>query len=69
MVTSDKGNVIVLLTDSTTTKDNKGILGARNDEMATVVLIPGLKVDVDGASNEQGSLSRKPSHSMATTWK
>lgn len=57
-VKSDNGNVIVLLTDSTT-KDDTGLFGLRTDEMASVVLIPGLKVDVDGASNEQGQFVAK----------
>ena len=58
-VTSDQRNVIVLLTDSTTTKDDTGLLGLGTDKMASVVLIPGLKVDVDGASNEQGQFVAK----------
>ena len=58
-VTSDKGNIIVLLTDSTTTKDDTGLFGLGTDKMASVVLIPGLKVDVDGASNEQGQFIAK----------
>ena len=53
-VTSDNGNVIVLLTDNTTTKDDTGLFGLGTDKMASVVLIPGLKVNVDGAPNEQG---------------
>jgi len=56
---SDKGNVIVLLTDSTTTKDDTGLFGLGTDRMASVVLIPGLKVNVDGASNEQGQFVAK----------
>ena len=58
-VVSDKGNVVVLLTDSTTTKDDTGLFGLRNEKMATVVLIPGLKVDVDGEPNEQGQFVAK----------
>jgi len=58
-VTSDNGNVIVLLTDDTTTKDNTGLLGLGNEQMASVVLIPGLKVDVDGESNEKGQIVAK----------
>src|SRR6266576_3289277 len=58
-VTSDKGNTIVLLTDSTTTKDDTGLLGLGTDKMASVVLIPGLKVNVDGASNERGQFVAK----------
>jgi outer membrane protein OmpA-like peptidoglycan-associated protein len=58
-VSSDKGNVIVLLTDSTTTKDDTGLLGLGTEEMASVVLIPGLKVNVDGESNGQGQFVAK----------
>ena len=58
-ITSDNGNVIVLLTDDTTTKDNTGLLGLGNEQMASVVLIPGLKVDVDGESNEKGQIVAK----------
>ena len=39
-VASDKGNVTVLLTDATTTKDNTGLFGLRSDQLASVVLIP-----------------------------
>jgi len=53
-VASDNGNVIVLLTDGTTTKDDTGLLGLGTDKMAAVVLIPGLKVDVEGETNGQG---------------
>jgi len=58
-VASDNGNVIVLLTDSTTTKDDTGLLGFGNEKMASVVLIPGLKVDVDGEPNGQGQFVAK----------
>ena len=58
-VASDNGNVIVLLTDSTTTKDDTGLFGLGTDKMASVVLIPGLKVDVDGESNGQGQFVAK----------
>jgi len=58
-VTSNNANVIVLLTDSTTTKDDTGLFGLGTDKMASVVLIPGLKVNVDGAPNEQGHFVAK----------
>jgi OOP family OmpA-OmpF porin len=34
--------------DETKTKDNRGLLGVREQEMADTVLIPGLKVNIDG---------------------
>ena len=44
----------MVLTDDTTTKDDKGLFGLDKQQMSNVVLIPGLKVDVDGTSDEQG---------------
>jgi OmpA-OmpF porin, OOP family len=48
-VKTSSGNVTVALTDETKTKDNKGLIGLRKQYMANTVLIPGLKVDIDGA--------------------
>lgn len=56
IVKSDQGNVTVVLTGETTTKDNKGILGVRKEYMADTVLIPGLKVKVYGSPGEAGKL-------------
>lgn len=53
------GNVTVLLTDETKTKDNKGLIGLRKEYMANTVLIPGLKVDVDGVSEAEGRIVAK----------
>jgi outer membrane protein OmpA-like peptidoglycan-associated protein len=58
-VTSGDGNTIVLLTDSTTTKDDTGLFGLGTDKMASVVLIPGLKVSIDGAPNERNQFVAK----------
>jgi|SRR5215469_7184184 len=44
----------VVLTDDTKTKDNKGVFGLRKEYMADTVLIPGLKVKVDGAPDAEG---------------
>src|SRR5690242_1265600 len=54
MVKSEQGNVTVVLTDDTTTKDDRGLFGLQKEHMSDVVLIPGLKVDVDGISDDQG---------------
>jgi OmpA-OmpF porin, OOP family len=54
IVKASSGDVTVVLTDSTRTKDNTGLFGWGKEEMSNVVLIPGLKVDVDGVSDEQG---------------
>ena len=59
IVKSANGNVTVVLTDETTTKDDKGLLGLRKKEMSNVVLMPGLKVDVDGKSDDQGRVVAK----------
>jgi len=45
-----------VLTDDTVTKDDKGLLGLDKKQLSSVVLIPGLKVDVDGTSDGQGRL-------------
>ncbi|MFZ1006215.1 MAG: OmpA family protein [Candidatus Sulfotelmatobacter sp.] len=54
LVKSGDGNTTVVLTDDTRTKDDTGLFGLGKDTMSNVVLIPGLKVSVDGASDEQG---------------
>jgi outer membrane protein OmpA-like peptidoglycan-associated protein len=59
VVKSAQGNVTVVLTDETTTKDDRGLLGLRKERMSNVVLIPGLKVDVDGRSDDQGRVVAK----------
>lgn len=48
-----------VLTDDTKTKDNKGLFGMRKEYMADTVLIPGLKVKVDGAVDDQGRIIAK----------
>jgi OOP family OmpA-OmpF porin len=53
------GNVTVVLTDGTTTKDDKGLFGLEKQQMSSVVLIPGLKVDVDGTSDDQNRVVAK----------
>jgi OOP family OmpA-OmpF porin len=59
IVKSASGNVTVVLTDDTTTKDDKGLFGLEKQRLSSVVLIPGLKVDVDGVSDEQGRVVAK----------
>lgn len=43
----------------TTTKDNKGLFGLDRVQISNIVLIPGLKVDVDGTSDDQGRVVAK----------
>jgi OOP family OmpA-OmpF porin len=52
-------NVTVVLTDDTTTKDDRGLFGLDKQRMSNAVLIPGLKVDIDGASDDQGRVVAK----------
>jgi len=59
IVKSSSGQTTVILTEDTKTKDNKGMLGLRKEFMANTVLIPGLKVDIDGVSDEQGRVIAK----------
>ena len=58
-VKTSSGNVTVVLTDDTKTKDNKGLIGLRKEYMANTVLIPGLKVDIDGVNDAQGRIVAK----------
>jgi OOP family OmpA-OmpF porin len=54
IVKTANGNVTVVLTDSTTTKDDRGLFGLDKEHLSSVVLIPGLKVDVDGSPDAEG---------------
>jgi OOP family OmpA-OmpF porin len=59
IVKSGEGTTTVVLTDDTTTKDDKGLFGLEKLQMGNVVLAPGVKVDVDGAADEQGRVVAK----------
>src|ERR1700746_1720862 len=59
IVKSGVGTTTVVLTDNTRTKDERGLFGREKQEMSSVVLIPGLKVDVDGVSDDQGRVIAK----------
>jgi hypothetical protein len=54
IVKSAEGNVTVVLTDDTSTKDDKGLFGLNRQQMSNVVLMPGLKVDIDATSDDAG---------------
>jgi OmpA-OmpF porin, OOP family len=54
IVSGPQGKATVVLTDDTTTKDDKGLFGLDKEHLSSIVLIPGLKVDVEGTSDEQG---------------
>jgi outer membrane protein OmpA-like peptidoglycan-associated protein len=59
IVKSDQGTVTVVLTDDTVTKEAKGLFGLDKKQLSSVVLIPGLKVEVDGTSDGQGRVVAK----------
>lgn len=59
VVKTSDGKSIVVLDDSTRTKDDRGLFGLEKQEMSNVVLIPGLKVKVDGTSDDQGRVVAK----------
>jgi OOP family OmpA-OmpF porin len=59
IVKSGAGTTTVVLTDNTRTKDDRGLFGLDKQEMSSVVLIPGLKVDIDGVSDDQGRVVAK----------
>ena len=54
VVQTDSGDVTVLLTDNTKTVDRRGVFGLSKDQLGDTVLIPGLKVSVDGTRDENG---------------
>ena len=56
---TDSGNTTVVLTDDTKTRDKKGLFGLDKQIMSNSVLIPGLKVTVDGTSDDQGRVVAK----------
>jgi OmpA-OmpF porin, OOP family len=54
IVSTRGGEVTVVLTDDTKTRDKKGIFGLDKVIMSNAVLIPGLKVSVNGTYDDQG---------------
>ena len=50
IVKGSNGNTTVVLTGNTTTKDDRGLFGLEKQHLSDIVLIPGLKVKVDGTS-------------------
>ena len=54
IVSSADSKVTVVLTDDTTTQDKRGLFGLEKQHISNVELIPGLKVEVDGTSDDQG---------------
>src|ERR1700757_522137 len=54
IVRGDQGQSIVLLTATTNIKDNTGLFGLDREPQAATILIPGLKVSVDGTKDAKG---------------
>ena len=54
IVNGSDGKVTVVLTDATRVKDDRGLFGLQKEQLALTVLIPGLKVAVEGTSDDQG---------------
>ncbi len=59
IVSGPDGKTTVVLTDDTRTKDDKGLFGLDKQGMSNAVLIPGLKLVVDGTSDDQGRVVAK----------
>jgi len=59
ILSSSGRKVTVVLTGETKTKDNKGVFGLRKEYMANTVLIPGLKIQVDGVPDAEGRIIAK----------
>lgn len=59
IVSGPNGKVTVVLTGDTRTKDDRGLFGLGKEEMADTVLIPGLKVSVDGVADGEGRVVAK----------
>jgi outer membrane protein OmpA-like peptidoglycan-associated protein len=59
VVQTSEGKTTVVLDDDTRTKDNTGLFGLDRKELSHVVLIPGLKVSVEGVSDDQGRVAAK----------
>src|ERR1700747_2117167 len=56
IVSGPGGNTVVILTANTRTKDDKGLFGLDKEEMADTVLIPGLKVRIEGTRDSERRL-------------
>ena len=59
IVSGPKGKVTVVLTADTRTKDDRGLFGLGKEELGDTVLIPGLKVRVDGVADSEGRFVAK----------
>jgi hypothetical protein len=69
IVNGSAGKTTILLTDDTDTRDNRGLFGLEKEHLGNTVLIPGLKVEVDGSPDNQGRVVAKTIQSTAMIWK
>jgi len=59
IVKSGGQDTTVVISDSTRVKDDRGLFGLEKQEMGFTVLMPGLKVEVEGTSDGQGRFVAK----------
>ena len=59
IISGPDGKTTIVLTDDTRTKDDKGLFGLDKQKMSNAVLVPGLKLKVDGTSDDQGRVVAK----------
>ncbi len=59
IVSGPNGKTTVVLDDSTTTQDKRGLFGWSKTQLGNVVLIPGLKLEVKGVSDDQDRIVAK----------
>jgi outer membrane protein OmpA-like peptidoglycan-associated protein len=59
IVSSSGTKTTIVLTDDTKVQDKRGVLGIRKKQYGATVLIPGLKVSVNGTTDDQGRVVAK----------
>ena len=59
IVKGSEGTFTVVLTEGTVTKDDRGLFGLDKEHLADTVLIPGLKVSIEGTSEDAGRVVAK----------
>lgn len=59
LVQTDSGDVTVVLTETTRTVDKTGVFGLSKTDLGSTVLIPGLKVSVEGSQDDKGRVVAK----------
>jgi OmpA-OmpF porin, OOP family len=59
IVSGTSGKTTVVLTEDTDTKDDTGLFGLGKDHLGSTVLMPGLKVRVEGMSDDAGRIVAK----------